>query len=65
MIIVNGKKYNEYDGVTLEEVILKLEYDKSKIAIELNGDIISRDKYQSVEMKDGDQMEVVSFVGGG
>ena len=41
------------------------EYRTDRIAIELNGDIVSRKDYDKVTLKDGDSMEIVHFVGGG
>ena len=40
-------------------------YDSRRIAVELNGDILPKSQYQNTYFKDGDNVEVVSFVGGG
>jgi sulfur carrier protein len=39
--------------------------DSKKIAIELNGKIINRDKYKTVYIKNKDKIEIVHFIGGG
>ena len=36
-----------------------------RIAVELNGDILPKYQYSETMLKDGDSMEVVTFVGGG
>ncbi|MBC2425400.1 sulfur carrier protein ThiS, partial [Clostridium beijerinckii] len=36
-----------------------------RIVVELNGEIISKSQYNQINIKDGDSLEVVSFVGGG
>ena len=36
-----------------------------RIAVELNGDILPKYEYSDTMLKDGDRLEVVTFVGGG
>ena len=36
-----------------------------RIAVELNGDILPKYSYSDTMLKDGDRLEVVTFVGGG
>ncbi|MCR5770935.1 MAG: sulfur carrier protein ThiS, partial [Butyrivibrio sp.] len=40
-------------------------YDKAKVAVEINMDILPRCDYDLRELKNGDTVEIVSFVGGG
>ncbi|MBR3993717.1 MAG: sulfur carrier protein ThiS, partial [Clostridia bacterium] len=40
-------------------------YDLMRVAVELNGDIVPKVQYADTIFKDGDSVEVVSFVGGG
>ena len=40
-------------------------YNTARVAVELNGDIVPKAKYHETVFKDGDIVEVVSFVGGG
>ena len=40
-------------------------YDPKRVAVELNLDILPKSQYESTVLKDGDSVEVVSFVGGG
>lgn len=39
--------------------------DPAKVAVEQNGQIVPKAQYASVVLKDTDELEVVSFVGGG
>lgn len=64
MIKVNGKEENAA-GKTVAEVIESSGYNKARIAVELNMEIIPKARYGETILKDGDTMEVVSFVGGG
>jgi sulfur carrier protein len=42
-----------------------LKHDKRQIAAEVNLEIIEKDKYTEVMLKEGDVVEIVSFMGGG
>ncbi len=64
-IIVNGTNMPISGNETVQSVIGRLNMDPTRIAVELNGDICPRTDYDSVILKKGDVMEIVSFVGGG
>lgn len=64
MIRVNGEEVNILE-TNLEQVLLELGYRTDRVVVELNGDIVRRDDRVKVTLKDGDVLEVVSFVGGG
>lgn len=61
---VNGRDVPLGSG-NAAELIESLGYDIRRIAVELNGDICPRASLGSTVLKDGDSLEVVSFVGGG
>lgn len=65
MIKVNGKEVNNADGLSLGELLIGEGYSLQRIAVELNGEIIPKTQYDQTNIKDGDSLEVVSFVGGG
>ena len=64
MIAVNGQEI-EADGKTIAEYLDNSSYDIKRIAVEMNGEILPKSQYNSVIMKSGDKIEIVSFVGGG
>lgn len=64
MVRINGNDVN-CDGKKVIDYINEAGYDKTKIAIELNEDILPKAEYETTVLKDGDVVEVVSFVGGG
>ena len=64
MVKINGKNLN-IAGKTIAEYLVSADYDIKRVAVELNGDIIPKTKYEETILKDGDSVEVVSFVGGG
>lgn len=64
MVIVNGEKV-DIAGKTVAEYLAATNYDPKRIAVECNGDIVFKSQYGETILKDGDTLEVVSFVGGG
>ncbi|MGN1206458.1 MAG: sulfur carrier protein ThiS [Eubacterium sp.] len=65
MVQINGVEKTQYDGKTLEDVLAGEGYEKNRIAMEVNEEIIPKANYGEVFLKDGDRVEIVSFVGGG
>ena len=65
MIIVNGKEINLIVDTTVAEYLEQNQYQVKRIAVELNGDILPKYSYSDTMLKDGDRLEVVTFVGGG
>jgi len=64
MVKINGEKLN-VAGKTIAEYLATTNYDSKRIAVECNGDIVPKAQYDTTLLKDGDSVEVVSFVGGG
>ena len=64
MVKVNGEP-KDIAGKTIAEYLATTDYDMKRIAVERNGDIVSKAQYSETVLKDGDSIEVVSFVGGG
>ena len=65
MIKFNGQSIENTHEKTVAEFLAENNYDLKRIAVELNGDILPKAQYNSTALKDGDCIEVVSFVGGG
>lgn len=64
MVKINGDEKNVV-GKTIAEYLTESGYDTKRVAVELNGDILPKAQYDSTVLRDGDSVEVVSFVGGG
>ncbi len=64
-IIVNGKQTKISTTWTVEDLVQDLDLVGNQVAVELNGQIISRDKWPEQPLGSGDQIEIVHFVGGG
>ncbi|MDD6647172.1 MAG: sulfur carrier protein ThiS [Lentihominibacter sp.] len=64
MVKINGKEYDAA-GITVSAYLDGTDYDRRRIAIERNGQILPKARYDETVLEDGDIIEVVSFVGGG
>ena len=64
-IQLNGDLYEINDGTNLNELLNKLKIQKNKVAIEVNGEIVEKNKYPNLILNKGDKVEIVKFIGGG
>lgn len=62
---LNGENRPLEKPVSLLAYLTALGCDPAKVAVEQNGQIVPKAQYASVVLKDTDELEVVSFVGGG
>ena len=65
MIIVKRKEIDLTENTTVAEYLEQNQYQVKRIAVELNRDILPKYSYSDTMLKDGDRLEVVTFVGGG
>ena len=64
-IQLNGDTYEINGRTNLNELLNKLKIQKNKVAIEVNGEIVQKEKYESLVLNKDDKVEVVHFIGGG
>jgi sulfur carrier protein len=64
-IQLNGRKLELKNKQTIFELLKRYKIDSKKIALELNGKILNRNKYKTVYVKNKDKLEIVHFIGGG
>lgn len=64
MVTINGKEL-DLAGKTLADYLAETDYNPKRIAVEKNGEIVPKAQYDKTIFKDGDVIEIVSFVGGG
>jgi thiamine biosynthesis protein ThiS len=62
-IIINGKK--EESPNTLIELLTCRNIDQRHVVAELNGSIVPKESFASVNFSEGDILELIQFVGGG
>ena len=64
-IQLNGDLYEINNSTNLDELLNKLKIQKNKVAIEVNGQIVEKDKYSNLTLNKDDKVEIVHFIGGG
>ncbi len=64
-IRLNGKDREVHGGHTVRSLLDELELNPGMVVVELNRDILERDRYADVPVREGDTIELVHFVGGG
>jgi sulfur carrier protein len=64
-IQLNGKKVEIKQNSTVFDLLKKHKLDKKKVAIELNGAILTKNLYKKKIIKNKDKIEIVHFIGGG
>ena len=64
-ITVNGKQIQVIPNFSMKSLITNLKIPLNKIAIELNKKIIDKKKISKIQLKRGDKIEIVHFIGGG
>ena len=62
---VNGKEVQLNGSVTLAEFLAAHNYRAELVAVERNGQIVPRAEFGAAVLTDSDELEIVSFVGGG
>jgi sulfur carrier protein len=64
-IVVNGQARTAPAGCTLRELLVWLEVDPARVAVELNRSIVQRQTWDGTPVDPGSTLEIVQFVGGG
>ncbi len=64
-IHLNGEPHMASEGQTILDLLHSLEIEPERVAIELDRRIVKQLNWASTELRDGAQIEIVQFVGGG
>lgn len=64
-ITLNGADKDINDGSSISDLLQQLELPGTRVAVEVNKELVRRAEHAVHQLKDGDQVEVVTFVGGG
>ena len=63
--IINGERRSLPGGTRVVDLLRELALGGRRIAVEINRDIVPKTEYETRTIEDGDQVELVHFVGGG
>jgi thiamine biosynthesis protein ThiS len=64
-IVLNGDPFEVAGPRTIAELLAHLDIDARRVAVEHNLVVLKRTAFGTTEIRDGDQIEIVNFVGGG
>ena len=64
-ITLNGEPFSVPDSLTITELLARLEIDPRRVAVERNIVVVKRAAYDTTQIVEGDEIEIVNFVGGG
>ena len=64
-ITLNGDTHDVPGPLSVSALLQQLEIDARRVAVELNTAVVKKAAYDSSVIKDGDEVEIVNFVGGG
>ena len=64
-LTINGRQQEVTDGATITALLEELKINPLRVAIQLNLEIIKRERYEKTSLKPGDRMEIITFMAGG
>ncbi|HEX6718051.1 MAG TPA: sulfur carrier protein ThiS [Pyrinomonadaceae bacterium] len=64
-VFINGEARELLGAPSLAELITELDLPATRIAVELNREVVRRNDWSGTILSDEDRIEIVHFVGGG
>ena len=64
-ITLNGDPFEVQGPLTVSELLVRLEIDARRVAVEHNLVVVKRAAFDQTRIEAGDEIEIVNFVGGG
>ena len=64
-VVVNGQPREVSNGMTVSQLLEQLQVAPDRVVVEVNLTILKRAQHAHTVLKEGDQVEIVQFVGGG
>jgi sulfur carrier protein len=64
-VVLNGESRAVPAGLSVDQLLVWLKMDPSRVAVELNREIVRQPAWPTSEIREGAHVEVVWFVGGG
>ncbi len=64
-LTINGEIKEYQQHLTVQQLLQQLNLQSERVVVEINRAILSPDMHNTTELKAGDTIELVQFVGGG
>ena len=65
IIVLNGDRFELGGPLTVADLLVQLNIDARRVAVEHNLVVLKRPAFGETIVREGDQVEIVNFVGGG
>jgi sulfur carrier protein len=65
IVTINGEARHLAEGTTVAALVAELGFGERRVAVEINCDVVPRERYAVTGLRGGDVVEIVQFVGGG
>ena len=62
---INGEHRRVNEGISIAELVREIGFDPVRVAVERNLEVVPRSTLGDLKVQDGDDFEIVRFVGGG
>ena len=62
---INGNEERVEASTTVADLVARYQLEPKQVAVEINRDLVPRKVFDSTILKEGDQIEIVTLVGGG
>jgi thiamine biosynthesis protein ThiS len=64
-LTINGEPQNLPEPLTVAQLLDRLGYDRKRVAVEINQEVVPQKEHEQHQLAGGDAIEIVSLVGGG
>ena len=64
-LTINGEDREFSSKLTVASLLVQLGMKPDRVAVELNRDLVPRERWAQTQLSDDDRLEIVHFVGGG
>ena len=64
-IVVNGEAQEVQEALTVQDLLQSMDIRTERVAVEINLKILDRSDFPVWNLRDGDKVEILSFIGGG
>jgi sulfur carrier protein len=62
---LNGELKETVEPLSVHELLERFELQQRRVAVAINTEVVPRSRFESVEVREGDRVEVIHAVGGG
>ncbi len=64
-LVINGESREVPEGLTVAALLARLHIKATRVAVEVNAEVVVKSLHETTALRDGDRLEIVTFVGGG